>query len=93
MIKGQLPNPTSYEFDFQDAAGAGALSTGFDEAGVSVLAIPPARTLAAEAALLNGKHLKGVLDTFSAALALARTEGKSPCERKIEILTNSSPSI
>jgi len=67
------------------------LSTGFDEAGVSVLSIPPARTLAAEAALLNGKHLKGVLDTFSAALALARTEGKSPCERKIEILDQQQP--
>jgi len=58
---------------------------GFSEAGVSSLSVRPARSLAADTVPRKGKHPKGVLDPLSAALALTRTQGKSPCGRRVAI--------
>ncbi|MGI9522923.1 MAG: hypothetical protein ACR2PG_14890 [Hyphomicrobiaceae bacterium] len=84
-LNGARPQPANYAFDFRGSTGAGAVHLGFGEAGVSSLSVRPARSLAADAVPLKGKHLKGVLDPLSAVLALTRTEGKSPCGRKVAI--------
>jgi len=84
-LNGARPQPANYSFDFRGSIGAGAVHLGFGEAGVSSLSIRPARSLAADTVPLKGKHLKGVLDPLSAVLAMTRTEGKSPCGRKVAI--------
>jgi len=84
-LNGARPQPANYAFDFRGSTGAGAVNLGFGEAGVSSLSVRPARSLAADTVPLKGKHLKGVLDPLSAVLALTRTEGKSPCGRKVAI--------
>jgi hypothetical protein len=84
-LNGARQKPANYAFDFQGSTGAGAVQVGFGEAGVSSLSVRPARSLAADTVPLKGKHLKGVLDPLSAVLALTRTEGKSPCGRKVAI--------
>jgi hypothetical protein len=84
-LNGARPQPANYSFDFRGSIGAGAVHLGFGEAGVSSLSIWPARSLAADTVPLKGKHLKGVLDPLSAVLAMTRTEGKSPCGRKVAI--------
>ena len=84
-IHGAQPSPANYTFNFKGSVGTGAVNIGFGEAGVSSLSLLPARSLAADTVPLKGKHLKGVLDPLSAALALTRTDGKSPCGRKIAI--------
>jgi len=84
-IHGAQPKPANYTFDFKGSSGVGAVDIGFKEAGVSSLSVLPARSLAADTVPLKRKHLKGVLDRLSAALALTRTQGKSPCGRKFSI--------
>ena len=84
-IHGAQPKPANYTFDFKGSSGVGAVNIGFNEAGVSSLSVLPARSLAADTVPLKRNHLKGVLDPLSAALALTRTQGKSPCGRKFSI--------
>jgi len=84
-IDGAGPKPANYTFNFEGSTGAGAVQMGFNEAGVSSLSIRPARSLAADTVPLKGKHLKGMLDPLSAALALMRTGAKGPCWRKVAI--------
>jgi hypothetical protein len=84
-LNGARPQPANYSFDFQGSTGAGAVHLGFGESGVSSLSVRPARSLSADTVPLKGKHLKGVLDPLSAVLAMTRTQGKSPCGRKVAI--------
>ena len=84
-IHGVKTKPANYAFDFRGSTGAGEINMGFGEAGVSSLAVLPARSLAADTVPLRGKHLKGVLDPLSAVFALTRPQGKSPCGRRVEI--------
>jgi hypothetical protein len=57
---------------------------GFNQAGISSVALKPDKPPSPEAVPVTEQHLKGVLDPLSAVIALTRGM-QNPCERKLAI--------
>jgi len=79
------PRPAGYTFDFSGVGKSGSIKLGFQQGNItSVSSVPPTPPEPGTVAL-RAADLKSVLDPLSAVLAISRTQGTSPCDRRIPV--------
>lgn len=84
-VDGDVPRPGGYSFAYRSSSKTGSIVMGFDKTGVrDVKTVPPPEP-APEIIPVRAHHLKGTLDPLSAVMALTRSTGANPCDRRLAI--------
>lgn len=84
-LAGSTPKPAGYTFDFSGIGKQGSIKLGFTQSSVTSVSNTPPSPPAPDAVPVHTPHLKDVLDPLSAVLALSRTNGGNPCQKRIPI--------
>jgi hypothetical protein len=89
VIANQAPKPANFTFDFKSTLTAGSTNIGFADGAVThVTHLPPA-VVKPDTIPLREQHLQGVLDPLSAIMAISRSSGQAPCDRRLPIFDGS----
>jgi hypothetical protein len=84
-VEGSAPRPAGYSFAFRSSSKTGSVVLGFDKSGVkSVTALPPPEP-DPDVVPVKDHHLKGAIDPLSAVMALTRSAGANPCDRRLQV--------
>ncbi|MEQ1652893.1 MAG: DUF3108 domain-containing protein [Hyphomicrobium sp.] len=84
-LDAAAPHPVGYKLNFKTKSKTGSVTLGFNKAGVTNIALVPAKPPHPEAVPLKPEHFKGALDPMSSILAMTHASGANPCDRTIPI--------
>lgn len=79
------PRPAGYKLDFKTKSRRGSVTLGFDRGNIASVDLQPSKPPNPEAVPIKPEHTKGVFDPMSAILAITRSVGKNPCDKRIPI--------
>ncbi len=84
-IDGAGLAPQSYAFDWRHNKKVGAIKLGFRKQTATEVAVAPPPGPHPDLVPLTEAHKAGVIDPVSAVLALAKPDGRPPCDRRVAI--------
>lgn len=84
-IAGTTPRPAGYSFDFNGVGKTGSIKLAFQRGNVTSISAVPNTPPEPDTVALRPADLKSVYDPLSAVLAISRTAGGNPCDRRIPV--------
>jgi hypothetical protein len=85
VLSSDTPRPSAYTFDFAGTGREGTTRMAFTGDGITSLAHSPPYVPKPNTVPVRESHLKGVLDPLSAVMAMSRSAGENPCQRRLAI--------